>query len=830
MHNTTPEDIEWILRHQYPALTSDEFEHLNKISGNIVNYKPVGVNESYVKRFVQNVVVDQGDRIKYKRGMSHVESLECFPPLCESDLAVLRVRLVDILREVNDSVLDVISNLDYVTAANVALYSLVFPEVFELLSKLGVFSSRQSLINFGKNITPSIKRIECSENDRQPFAEINSLAGYQQAEPADWDMKAEVENLAYAGIDIGLIGSDSDNDFKNALRMCAPKVRTIPDYISFLDYVKSGKWMTSGSSSLGKVNWEFGEHNGTFKCRKNMVLAYYTAEELVSIALEGERGIDCVAFVKPELAKRRIAIACDIKAYLIDNYVLAMCGSHYKQYVGVTLEESPNEQQKRIESTVSDLEYTWAMPFDFAGFDTQPQEVKVEACLNELARDVDERVKPFVDIMLKNYKNIKISYMVKGDKFTVKTTGGVPSGVNTTSIIGTEYNITLMMMAKIITERILNHRGSIKFNSQGDDAQIFAKNASVLVLFRLVLAGINAVGHNSKFGISKGHVEFLRNHLTKQQQRGWSCRTIPSIIQRKPWNSEPWKPAGDTETLFSRLGALERRCGFKLPKLESIIKRRFSRITHLDTKWLSVPKRAGGLGLLTDRGWRASEALPNLTRLPFKVSGTIPYPLPDWLDGNCDPVLFSTSLVSNLISYDDVPGSGSVMRRQFANKLSKLKVIWHKIVIPDIKFRPLDLNLSSRRKNKTYPDLSSSLTKSNFLEFISEYEVARHITELPSLTKLLQKYFPGIHNFVKSYSRRGWHMTDAINILLGSTPLEPMNKIHPLLVSFAQTFVWSNYRPQHWFGRQSIATKLSKVSSLTERAILGSNLFSYYLY
>lgn len=761
--------------------------------------------------------------------MRHSDIQKVWPPLIKGDLSILRVRIGSLLEYLEDDVVEITRNLDYITAANVMLYSLVYPDWFRILARIGVFKNRATLIYFGKAITPSIKRILTNEEDRQPFAEINSLAGYQQAEPEGWDMKAEVEELAFGGGEHGLVDTDETAEFARALEAVASKVTHTPKYQTFEEYIRSGAWMTSGSSSIGQVEWSYGDSTGKFKCRKNMLFAYFTAEELIEYSLSGEPRLQSSAFVKPELAKRRIAIASEMKPYLLDSYIFSQAGHNYKNYEFVTLEESVDQEQERIKATKTKLERGWALPFDFAGFDRQPTTEHILQIYRRVTQNVDPRVKPYVQRAISNYGNSYISYRDGDGLHNIKTTGGLPSGVKPTSVIGNVWNAVQMYRAREITRILLGGETDVYINARGDDSEILSASPVILATFRIALAAINAIGSNSKFGISQGHVEFLRNNLTTYHQKGWTCRTIPSFIQRKPWNSEPWKPAGDTETLFGRIGALQRRSGQQLEVLTRLVTKRFTKLARLDSRWLSIPVRSGGFGLLKDRGWRASKALPTLTRPSMSVDVTKPYPLPDWV-GDINPYDYSRSVVSSLIVVDDVPGTGKLMRQNYYTEMRKVKPNWTKIKLPFIDQMPLYIDLTSKIIKPQPPRLASSKTNSTLMEFITEYNLVRKFSELPSLSSMLQIYFPDALQLIRQWTKRGWHMTDAINIILGDKPIEPRHSYHPLLNRYAKQHLWDAYRPQRWKTRETIASRLSVASTLVSDSLSRTVIFPYYLY
>jgi hypothetical protein len=200
-------------------LTFQEMNKLNRMCGGIINYRKVIIDKSYLKKFVKIYEEESVVREEYRPGMRHSEMLKVWPPLVNGDLAILRLRITNIIEYVTPYAIQAVRNMDYVTAANVLVYSLVFPEWFTVLVEIGVFTNRTTLIAFGKAVTPSIKRIITNEDDRQAFVEINSLAGYQQAEPEGWSMKDEVEQLAHGGNQHGLLGTDIDLEFMSHFRL-----------------------------------------------------------------------------------------------------------------------------------------------------------------------------------------------------------------------------------------------------------------------------------------------------------------------------------------------------------------------------------------------------------------------------------------------------------------------------------------------------------------------------------------------------------------------------------------------------------------------------------
>ncbi|APG76056.1 hypothetical protein 2 [Wuhan insect virus 31] len=755
------------------------------------------------------------------------------PPLCNADISILRWRIPDVMPYVSDKTVEILSNLDYVSFINCAIYSIVFPEQFEMLADIGVFDARDNIIQFGKRITSSIKRVNCEELHRQPFAEFHSLAGYQQAEPEGWDLRTEVEALANAGDEHGMCGSDFDREFDMALLAISEGRETEgPDYMDFQAYVRSGKWVTSGSSSIGHVQWEMDGKTGHFKARKNMLTCLYTADELIDLVDRWDKKLFSRAFIKPELAKRRVAVASNIESYLNDSYVLYLMGHGYKNWKGVTLDETRNQEQTRVRETMIRMgNGEYALPFDYAAFDHQPTTDEIVKIIKHMTRRIDPRARKYVTNMIVSYSNSYIWYQDKDGNHTLKVRGGLPSGVRPTSLIGNIWNACMCEIAVKRTAILMNANLVQYYKVRGDDSYFISPSVTALIMLRLVMAGINAKGSNAKFGIASGHVEFLRTNMTGVTTRGWACRTIPTLSQRKPWNPEPWSPVSETATLVKGVETICRRCNVDSNILMSIIERRFSKLTGLSKRWLSVPRRLGGFGLTKDVGWRARGKIPIPTRQQFDVKPAVNLELPEWLEGLISPEKYTEAFLSTTIATDDIPGTVGVLRGPYIKQLRNFKTEWDKIeVVPRTVMSSNWLTsrtLVPEQQHIVYNSVDGKIT---LLEFMSQYGIASLAAKLDSMMEFMKRMFPAAYQRVKGISKRGWHISDAIDIATGDKPIARMPKVSPLLNTYAKEIVWTDGEPMRWSGRKQIGTELYRSTYAAAAALWQSQLNLCYLY
>jgi len=174
---------------------------------------------------------------------------------------------------------------------------------------------------------------------------------------------------------------------EETLAMIVPDVK----YISFEDFILSGEWVTSGSSSIGKVEWKLGEEEGKIKARKNLVPDVIDLKELYT-KCQDVREQHHKSIIKAELGKLRIAVASDMENYLIMTWINRMLGGPYSQWEGSTIDESVNEQTNRMTAMIRACEKAFGLPFDYKNFDHQPTTDEVLIIVNILCKAARKNV------------------------------------------------------------------------------------------------------------------------------------------------------------------------------------------------------------------------------------------------------------------------------------------------------------------------------------------------------------------------------------------------------------------------------------------------------
>lgn len=114
------------------------------------------------------------------------------------------------------------------------------------------------------------------------------------------------------------------------------------------------------------------------------------------------------------------------------------------------------------------------------------------------------------------------------------------SGLRSTSCVGSGWNAIFGEFArKMIDEmRSPDNPPSVWQLVCGDDTQVTGPSYHDVLAIKISYDAMVAVANESKFTLRQGRTEFLRIE-TEDQLRGYPCRTIPLLTQRRPWNARP---------------------------------------------------------------------------------------------------------------------------------------------------------------------------------------------------------------------------------------------------------------------------------------------------
>lgn len=775
-------------------------------------------------KVTNNIVIENLDfRSKLDRGIRRLKARDLLPYLSPSTLAISKW----------------MGHMDQVWATNTLIWTEIHgAEEFLFLKRNGVFNSISHFIETSSSISSYIKRFSAENAGvKQMYAELNSLSGFLTNDILETDWKAELSALAHGGNSHGLIGSDWKADFlKSNSKIKLPSAHdTKPDYISFYDYIDSGEWLTAGSSSIGRVDWEADKTKGHFKARKNMLHYVYTSQELFDMVMDWDAISRNKAFVKDEVGKRRLAVSSNIEGYLAESYFLRLYGHPYKNWKYVTLDESQGQAHNRTAKICNLLKGgAWSLPFDFKSFDHQPTAWEIQAMVDSNLSEVsvpDGAAHEWAKIAGKirhSYRHSEISMTIDQKHYKEKVTGGLPSGVRMTSLIGNQWNAVITNIVLSYAAEITGHEPA-DAGARGDDIYIVDYSPIYLAIVRECYKAVNAIGMDAKFGICDGVCEFLRNEISKTGQRGWANRSIPSITQRKPWNPSPWGVSTQVTTTRENIATLERRLLLSTNFLHHANKVKWSKYFKQSYKWLELPTREGGLGVYPDSGWRPGCKISLAIAKSVKFTNLIPTS-PKWVKLNDEQANEFTQIKMNkLLATDDIVDVSKYTNQGVLNRVRRIKTIWTRIDVERLwlpgMITPQALS-TSRWKTATHR-VDERWENFTFMEVMQDAQNVAKILDI-SMSDLLKTKFPKTWEKVKGLEASGWHRTDAINIVNGSWPSSTIFRISPLVNIFIQNAI--SKQMQYVKGRLAIARRTYAYTWSGEQQMIEEGILRTYGY
>lgn len=769
------------------------------------------------------------------------ELADNFQPRSAGDLAIRRLKLnqLQIPPDLHE-VLAYLTHLDLIFVSNLTLWALAWgTDKLIALKRLGYLNSDIQWVTSTKKLSSALKRYAGANDLKQPYVEAESLLGYQltDLEPVNWVQ--ELKDLAHGGDDHGM-GDGWDKLFARTFDVIAQPSRRPVEWLSLREYIDKGWWATSGASSIGDVHWEYDKDKGKFRARKNMLTSLYTTDELYDLVISWDGRFRNKAFTKDELSKRRLAVSANLEAYILESYLLYLTGKPYTEWEGIALEESSDDWMLRTFDVTQLLKQgAWALPFDFKAFDHQPTTAEVVCIVSKVTSLVKvppsfaSEVEALRRKVIGAYQHSSIEMKIDNRMYKEQVSGGLPSGVRFTSVIGNAWNATMTQIAADIAGQIVGKTTFLRRGFLGDDTYILSFSPVDLYLFRLAYQAINAVGLDSKFGITQSTCEFLRVEISGTGAIGWSNRILPTITQRKPWNPQPWSPSASISTTWDNLTTWERRSGMQLMPVRQAIKRWWSRLTGQSSKWLQLPRMMGGLGLEPWQGLVPNSGLP-LVKLPrMDFADVKPKWLPEWISLTADQQQdLAQTQMRQTVAADDVVGPQKHFGRQWLREVRLLSVSWHTVdrLSPRSISTPLLPNADNARhlpkiKTTKWPRAGEvSVT-----EFIRQWNVVSQAVNIPSMMTFLEAMYPGFAEQVKQLEKNGWHRTNAIDLALGHPTIEPFKHQNTQLSSVVAQAVLDN-RPWHWKGRDNIAKLTCHICNTVESQIAQSQLGALYRY
>lgn len=576
---------------------------------------------------------------------------ELFPPRTKTDMGIRNIRMADALTycavtgrsDAARRVLKLCKGFDYITTQNLLTALFCFNEDWwRTLSNAGVFDGDSEhyrlsckvlsdLVKKTKNCLPSDERV-C-------YYECAALFGAMCPPVAGWDPVQETKELASGGqTEHGLLFGEEfgpGSILKRIKELARFEGEKPSDGRGFEDWLRSCEWERSGASSVGRVEYEVeadGEQRkGSFKARKNLVLDVVPFQQIVD-STRSHASQDNKALIKSEFGKVRLAVSAPLEVYLQQGFLYAVSGSAYLRWPGNTLEEAVADEMQRNERTLLAMSRGhFALPYDFARFDHQPttdevvafQSITFDRALTQARPFQRDDVILFEDLLEQGFRSATLTTppgVCAPQTFPV--TGGLMSGLRSTSAVGSGWNSVLGESARDIASRFRSRGRPVDTWQivRGDDTQVISPNYLDVLAVKIGYDVLGAEANESKFTLRRGRTEFLRVEI-EDRARCYPCRTVPLVGQSKPWSARA--PTADAS--LTRLDKVFSVLARRLPDPRDLLAfadhvlSRMVSMMRLDVRLISIPTALGGLGLRPWGGkWHVSVWAGRLP-IPVKV-------------------------------------------------------------------------------------------------------------------------------------------------------------------------------------------------------------------
>lgn len=740
-----------------------------------------------------------------------------------------------------------LTNFDYITVCNLMLFHAAHGyDWLHFWKKSGCLTNLDDLQNVTKMASTLLKKYPTTMEMRHRYCECGGVSGYRNPPFGDFDFVAESKRLADGGEQHGLVGTSwsewFDEAVEDATLFAQPKK---VEYMSLRDYIASDLASTHGASSFGKVEWEFEGEHGHFKARKNFILDITTVDYLYEQTLLHLGKQVNKSFIKPELGKMRIAVTGDIWSYFSQSWLNYLCGGVYLKWPGNTLDETVPEQAERMDKMLLGLAGHYGLPFDFAEFDHQPSMDEVRKLVHKYVSSGKVNV-PASEIMLweqivvgtvESFSNAFIIASAQQTDHVFRVQGGVNSGIRLTSLLGNMWNQVITQSVKNLLRR-LGYAGAIPSWLRGDDSAIEGENYWVALLFRLGYQCMNARGNDIKYGIHYGETEFLRTWY-KDKCSGFANRSLPGIMQRKPWSSDPWDPESVLKAQISTIHTLERRGIRNTQTLSRAVIQDWTRMRSQTARWLQVPVSMGGLGILPFQGWIPNKPWPVMPKPPvtFKthVGSEMRYMkrFEYW-----QPTIEEMRAVQQRVMLtkaisDDIRGMGQVFRKDYTKAVRDLGIVQWSIV--DIKKQPVenmadDIHVLANLVNVEGMRHEWNNVSSTFGQFKAVSDGWQDAVMMSQVRKTvrpitwLREQHPGCWIELRRLERHGFHRATALDLLFGTLSGLVTGRLHPMLVRLVQNRVVNRALEQSKWDRQTWGWFTSRAAYSYSTALDSSGL------
>jgi hypothetical protein len=647
------------------------------------------------------------------------------------------------------------------------------------------------------------------------YAEITSLNGYLTLPDPAWDPVKETEILAHSGTKKHGFVPGFEGHFSAALRhiLRPEQFKRVSNRVvhgthqskkiitSEYDYYISERWVATGSSSEGRVSFQFQDEDFDIKARKNMVLDSSVAQNWMSFfSSVPQIG---VTFTKEEWGRFRLVVGSDLGTNIKLKYFSQVLEFIIERVTGLSFRDSKSYFLDRLEKLKSAFSSQLiACSFDYKGFERQPTlpEIKIIfTVLIDVVTTLFPEMKTVGSVIIAGLDEQVLSN--DGQDFDV--TGGLPSGIAWTTFVGGLWNIAGFLAALTVA--------GIKWQgfdvNKGDDKVFVGSNGllTMISLSSMLAAGFESgAGKLNVLGLDTAskcvlpnlqRAEFLRIEYSQSGARGFTNREISSFFQRKPWAVDSSLVWANDIGKIGNVAMVERR---SLLKGKTPMYEVFSRNV---SAWTFVPVKYGGGGMVLPSSMKfrmpdtailgllrslKSGTSVNLVPTPERVANILSnyrdlYPIE-----NIDTASLAGTMLSQKLVISDVPQYKTRARKRILDAITPFS-LWP-IPSPDLVFS----DIPSIRLDHDFGKWSNRQGR------IEKWLLANKHAHTPlNFRAWLQANFPMVLSSLRSVENR-YKMSrgDSLDYIFGKISYLPLPIVHPLQISevhaaFAN-FMWLN--------------------------------------
>jgi hypothetical protein len=564
------------------------------------------------------------------------------------------------------------------------------------------------------------------------------------------------------------------------------------------------------------------------KVRKNLVLDVITVDDLYRLCMSWDKQ-DNTVIVKSELGKVRLAVSCDLPMYLLMSYVDYCAGDYYQTWPGVISSETPGKQLNRMMDMLSLAMSHHGMPFDYKGFDHQPQTHELKAIENvsiavgrnnvdnlaeydQIAQNINsswQRSTLSCNIqaaLQKQTDDINSDEAVPEDvKLRLAVTGGLNSGLKITSLASNACNTLYTDIACEFLVSLGYNLSDVRVFLKGDDTSFFSQRPDILQAIYKMYKAMNIKAGEGKFAVLRRGNEFLRTWYSDRCY-GYPGRLLPTLNQRKPWSNTPWTPLNVLEAQYKTVATLRRRTPDTggLEHWWSFMSRRWCHLHSIPPDAVSIPTKLGGMGLGAWDG--KSQLQPHLPAFPTLQVEPIPVTTfrRDKIVALASeynlsvPVTSAESIaldqIRTSIQSDDIPISSRILRNSWNNERKALTFR----ILP---FSPSTTNIHVMLRPDLWNlDYFLTCNKSSYGSLKHEVNIIQQLKPILRSLDISIKQFmltdPRLSRLKAAYtSWRDPHLTAFLDWYGGSASMQTVS-LNPLLTESYQQVLLASSTPQ----------------------------------